>query len=333
MCTSPGQRNIMGMFQGIRELTAAKGRTGLIIVTVALITVMVTFLSSLSSGLSFQSVSALQHRLTGDQALVLEDNGSTSLSSSRLSPEQIEQVESKGGEVVFMARAKAGSTPVVLLSDASLPEHTAIAPSELSADSLGASLPDAHIQTSSEEFFLDHLPVVSASPSLVAAVPGAASAAIVSSSSSDAIPPHTQVLSGKDRWNASASYAGEQMSLNLMINLLYVISALVLGAFFTVWTLQRLRGVAISTALGASRRVLISDSVGQAFLVLGIGILAGTAITLGTGQLLPDSVPAVLSTHTILIPSLILAASGLLGAAISLKPVLSVEPRSALANA
>lgn len=321
------------MFQGIRELTAAKGRTALIMVTVTLITVLVTLLSSLASGLSFQSVSALQERLSPQQSLVLEDNGSTSLTSSRLSPEQIREVEAAGGETMFVARARMGSQPVIVMSDATLEPNSAVVPSQLQGD-LTDTMPGAQVSHTDREVFLDHIPVVTASPSLVAAVPGAASAGIVDESvTADALPHNVQVLQGDQRWNASASYSGEQMSLNLMINLLYVISALVLGAFFTVWTLQRLRGVAISAALGASRRVLVADSVGQAFLVLAVGIIAGAAITLGVGQIVPAAMPMILSSSTLVWPSLILAAAGLLGAAISLKPVLSVEPRSALANA
>lgn len=295
------------MFQGFRELAAAKGRTALIIVTVMLITVLVTFLSSLAEGLSFQSVSALQSRLTSDDALVLEDNGTTTLSSSRLDDAQIKQVEDAGGEALYMARTRQGSEPVIVLSDPS--------------------------RTGATDLFLDHMPVIAAPPEAVASMPGASAAAILPESSLDAAPAGTKVLTGDERWNASGSYAGEQMSLTLMINLLYVISALVLGAFFTVWTLQRLKGVTISAALGASNKVLVADSVGQAFVVLAVGIFAGGLITLGTGQLIPDTVPVVLSASTVLVPSVILAAAGLLGAAISLKPVLSISPRAALASA
>lgn len=148
-----------------------------------------------------------------------------------------------------------------------------------------------------------------------------------------ALPSDTVALSGSERWNASASYQGEQMSLNLMIVMLYVISALVLGAFFTVWTIQRLRGIAISSALGAARRVLIADALGQAIIVLGIGITAGTLITVISAFGMGDAMPVVISSSTTLFPALILAAAGLIGAAISLGPILRVEPRSALMNA
>lgn len=324
------------MFQGIRELKAAKGRTVLIIATIMLITVLVTFLSSLSAGLSYQSVSALQQRLGDNQALVLEDTGSATLSASRLTPEQIQAVEAAGGETIFVARTRLGSTPVSLMSDAQVPEGTAIMPDTLSPSpmDLATTLPDVRETRTEKATFLDHMPVIRVNPSLVAQVPGATSGGIVDESrTSDATSvPGTKALTGSERWNASASYAGEQTSLNLMINLLYVIAALVVGAFFMVWTLLRLRGVTISTALGAARKVLIADSLGQSLIVLAIGIGLGVLLTWSAASAIGGAIPIVLSASTLALPALIVGLAGLLGAALSLKPVLSVVPRTALAN-
>lgn len=293
------------MFQGIRELRAARGRAALIIATITLITVLVTFLSSLAAGLSYQSVSALQERLGSNTSLAVEDTGTSTLASSRLTDEQTQQITNAGGEILYMARTRIDEQPTVVLSSST-------------------PLPD--------DLYFDHQPVRFESATDVSALPGSTSAGLLPAGTHVNIDGLT-VLDGKDRWNASSSYAGEQMSLNLMINLLYVISALVLGAFFTVWTLQRLRGVVISAALGASRRVLISDAMGQAFLVLLIGIGAGLLLTWGASMLIGGSIPIEISAATLALPAVILGAAGRAGSAVSLKPVLGVEPRSALANA
>ena len=278
------------MFQGLAELRRAKARTALIVITVLMITVMVTFLSSLAAGLKHQSVSALEAQLDNGHALVLQGN---SLSSSQLTEQQHQQVREAGGEVVYLAR-----TPEAM-----------------------------HISTSTDkpaDVYLEHQPVVWETAADVKDMPGAASVGIVDK---DADVPGA--VTGKDALNTSASYKGEQQSLGLMINLLYVISALVLGAFFAVWTVQRLRGVAISAALGASRSVVIFDAVGQALVVLAIGITVGAALTIGAGSLI-SGIPIVLSGATVGTPIAILLAAGLLGAALSIRPVLKINPRSAL---
>lgn len=321
------------MFQGIRELRSAKGRTALITITVGMITIMVTFLSSLAAGLSFESVSALQARFNSDatqsnQALLLQDSGTSSLASSRLTPNQLQAVEAAGGEALYMSRAKVGTSTVVLLSDAQIKPGTVEVPEALYNDAQ-AAMPEKSVVTVSDEVYLDHQPVLSVNPRDLKDDPSASTAALVSEDF--AAPSGTVMLKGKERWNASASYQGEQTSLNMMVVLLYVISALVLGAFFTVWTMQRLRGVAISSALGASRRVLIGDSLGQALVILAGGIVAGVLITFIAGSALASAMPITLNATTLAQPTVILAAAGLLGATISIRPVLKVSPRTALA--
>lgn len=70
------------MIQALQELRKSKIRTLLIVITLAFITLMVTFLSSLTQGLSHQSVSALQE-IAQEDALIINDT-STTLSSSHL---------------------------------------------------------------------------------------------------------------------------------------------------------------------------------------------------------------------------------------------------------
>lgn len=329
------------MYQGIKELRAARGRTALIIVTVGMIAVLVTFLSSLAAGLANESVSALKNQLGDNKALVLQDTGSTNLSTSQLSDEQLTKIEDAGGEALYMARDRVGSDTAILLSSENLTPGSVEVPSSLMADAESTFAQDpaiTSVERAPEELFLDHQPVILASSNLVLRMPGVSAAASIDESNENAMSAvegmdEVQILQGSDRWNASASYSGEQTSLNMMIILLYVISALVLGAFFTVWTMQRLRGVAISSALGASRKVLVADSLSQAALVLAIGITSGVLITLAGGTAAGSAVPVVLDSSTLLQPAGILAVAGILGAAVSIKPVLSVSPRTALQSA
>lgn len=327
------------MFHGIKELRSAPGRTALITLTIGLITLMVTFISALSAGLSHRSISALEHMMPGDQAIVLADSGgAASLSSSRLTDRQAAAV---GGEAVFVGRSRVADEPVVTLPDASVPRGGAAVPEALSGDApagtrLTLGTVPVTVVGDAGDLWLDHAPVVLINPAdAAAAAAGPPNAAVIpadcvaGASGVDGV----SVLVGGDRWTASASYTGEQGSLGAMTALLYVISALVVGAFFAVWTVQRLRGVTIAAALGASRRVLVADAVGQALVVLAVGVIAGAGLTALGGLGLPDSMPAVVDASTIVPPGLLLAACGLAGAAVSLRPVLAAEPRGALAAA
>ncbi|MCX4626742.1 ABC transporter permease [Streptomyces sp. NPDC051366] len=133
---------------------------------------------------------------------------------------------------------------------------------------------------------------------------------------------------------AIGSYQAENGSLQLMRGFLFVISALVIGAFFTVWTIQRSGDVAVLKALGASTPYLLGDALGQAVVMLVIGTGLGTAIAAGFGALISGgNVPFVLDTATVLAPAAIMIVLGALGAALSIRRITAVDPLTALGSA
>ncbi|MGW2997704.1 ABC transporter permease, partial [Streptomyces sp. NPDC001193] len=133
---------------------------------------------------------------------------------------------------------------------------------------------------------------------------------------------------------AIGSYQAENGSLQLMRGFLFAISALVIGAFFTVWTIQRSGDIAVLKALGASTPYLLKDALGQAVVMLAIGTGLGTALAAGFGALISGGdVPFVLDTATVLVPAAIMIALGALGAALSIRRITAVDPLTALGSA
>jgi len=126
------------------------------------------------------------------------------------------------------------------------------------------------------------------------------------------------------------SHRAENTSLTTMTSMLLAVTALVVGAFFTVWGMQRRRDIAVLKALGASTGAVIRDSLGQAAIVLAVGVGGGVAITALLGLLIGGTVPFVVSAGTTLVPALLLGGLGLAGAAVSLRPVVTVDPTTAL---
>lgn len=133
---------------------------------------------------------------------------------------------------------------------------------------------------------------------------------------------------------AIGSYQAENGSLQLMRGFLFVISALVIGAFFTVWTIQRSGDIAVLKALGASTPYLLKDALGQAVVMLAIGTGLGTALASGFGALISGGdVPFVLDAATVLVPAAIMIVLGALGAALSIRRITAVDPLTALGSA
>ncbi|UNO39435.1 ABC transporter permease [Streptomyces sp. MST-110588] len=143
----------------------------------------------------------------------------------------------------------------------------------------------------------------------------------------------TRTVTTEDALKAIGSFTAENGSLQLMRGFLFAISALVIGAFFTVWTIQRGGDVAVLKALGASTRYLLRDALGQAVLLLVAGTGLGTAIAASVGAVVGGTVPFVLEPATVLIPALIMIALGAAGAALSIRRITSVDPLTALGSA
>jgi len=147
----------------------------------------------------------------------------------------------------------------------------------------------------------------------------------------------TTTLTPAQSLSAIGSYTSENGSLQLMRALLFAISALVIGAFFTVWTVQRSGEIAILKALGASTGYLLKDALGQALALLALGTVLGTALAAGIGAgitaLAGSAVPFVLNLPTLLLPAVVMIVLGLAGAAASLHTVTTVDPLTALGSA
>lgn len=132
---------------------------------------------------------------------------------------------------------------------------------------------------------------------------------------------------------AIPAFRSEVGSLGLIVGLLFGISALVVGAFFTVWATQRRPDVAVLKALGASTGTLVRDTLGQALVVLLVGVGVGLALVVGAGLALQGtSLPFLLSPFTTALPGLALVLVGLVGAGFALRAVLTADPMTALGS-
>jgi putative ABC transport system permease protein len=141
----------------------------------------------------------------------------------------------------------------------------------------------------------------------------------------------TTTVTTQDARSAVSSFAGENTSLTTMQAFLLVISALVVGAFFTVWTISRSGDIAVLKALGASTRYLLRDALGQAAVLLVGGVAVGTGLSVAAATLLPGAVPVVVTATTTLVPAAGLILLGLVGAGVSVARITRIDPHAALA--
>ncbi|MFF9060229.1 ABC transporter permease [Streptomyces sp. NPDC014882] len=361
------------MFVAWRDLRFAKGRFALMGTVIVLITLLVGLLSGLTAGLGRQNTSAITS-LPADRIAFRApaDGQDLSYSDSTVTEEQWRRwseapgVESAEPLGITTTKAVAGgrSTGVSAfgvargsrLAPASDEiDDASVVLSTTAADALGVGAGDLLTLAGRElrvaavrgDAHFSHIPVIwtslptwqrTAPPTGTGDGPTATVIALRTDSRADVAATDeqagTRTVSLDDSLTAIGSYASENGSLQLMRGFLFAISALVVGAFFTVWTIQRSGDVAVLKALGASTAGLLQDALGQAVVLLTGGTLLGTGLAAALGALVAGSaVPFLLSPATVLLPAAVTILLGALGAALSVRRITSVDPLTALGSA
>ncbi|MFF2345689.1 ABC transporter permease [Pseudarthrobacter sp. NPDC058119] len=141
---------------------------------------------------------------------------------------------------------------------------------------------------------------------------------------------HTVSESRTGSFQALGSFKSENGSLTLMQAFLYGISALVIVAFLTVWTIQRTRDIAVLKAMGAPSSYILRDAMTQAAIVLLAGAGTGGAVGAAAGFFAAQAAPFQLSPGTTVVPVVGIVALGLAGAALAVRRVTKVDALLAL---
>ncbi|MCF2527761.1 ABC transporter permease [Yinghuangia soli] len=358
------------MFIAMRDLRAARGRFALLGTVVALMVLMVVMLSGLTAGLGNEGISGLKRLPVGDLAFQKPPKGQDlSFTGSTVTRAQWEQWQGRPGVVSAQplgvstnrvtgpdGRAAAATFFGTVPETGLAPEPTAgrlpgpgeiLMPEQLAEDAgvaVGGRVTVSGIPLTVAGFAstgsFSHTPVAYvpfATWQQITRSDGATAVALELSGGADTkaadAAAGTVTVAKDDAYDAVGGYAAERGSLLLIQGLLLLVSALVVGAFFTVWTIQRGRDLAVVRAMGASRGYLLRDALAQALMVLVAGGLLGAAAGTALGSVASQFVPFVSDASTVLVPLGAMTALGLVGAALAVRKVVTVDPITALGAA
>ncbi|MDG9728083.1 ABC transporter permease [Streptomyces sp. DH41] len=361
------------MFVALRDLTFAKGRFALMGSVVVLITLLVGLLSGLTAGLARENISAVTSLPADRIAFAAPSDGQDlSYANSTVTEDQWRQwAKAPGvhraeplGITTTRATADDRSTGVSVFGvepgshlapgGDRVDDRTVLMP-PAAAGELGVREGDTvtlagrrlTVAATDRDDSFSHTPVVWTSLRTWQAVPppapgtGTAAATVIAldtASGADTAATDrtagTETVTKDESLSAIGSYTSENGSLQLMRGFLFAISALVIGAFFTVWTIQRGGDIAVLKALGATTAALLRDALGQAVVLLAGGTLVGTAAAAAIGAAVSGSaVPFVLTPATVLVPAAVMVLLGGLGAGLAVRRITSVDPLTALGSA
>ncbi|WP_043445303.1 FtsX-like permease family protein [Arthrobacter sp. L77] len=354
------------MFVALRDLRFARGRFVLIGSVVALITVLVGFLSGLTGGLATQNISAVL-ALPADRIVFSSPDGGAgepTFSDSAITEEQARSWAATEGVTaaepvgISQTRAETSTARVAVAVFGVRPGFDATAPTEngllslsepaakdlhvVTGDSVTIAGTSYIVETVNGDDWYSHTPVIRMtlndwqSYSATTGNPDAYATVLTVTGDPDwaaADSAHATISKTTlGSLTALSAFRSEIGSLLLMIGMLFGISGLVIGAFFTVWTMQRKADIAVLKALGASTRSLVRGALGQALIVLVLGIGLGLGIVALLGTLAGSALPFLLSPLTTALPGIIMTVLGLAGAAFALRSVTSADPLTALGS-
>lgn len=139
-----------------------------------------------------------------------------------------------------------------------------------------------------------------------------------------------KVVNEKTLTENIASYQAEQMPLNLMIISLFVITAIVLSAFFYVMTIQKIPQIGILKAIGIKTKHLLTALLLQIILTTMLGVILAFSLILILNVFMPVTMPFYLSYSQVLLMIVVFLIVGLIGALLSFIKVLKVDPIEAI---
>ena len=360
------------MYVAIRDLWVARGRFALVGLVIGLVAVMTTLLSGLANGLVDDGISGLRRLPLTD--LVFQHGAKSTFSRSTLTPADLATWQGRDGVQasalgVSFVNAKRQDGPTVDIALFGVPADSFL----VTRPEARAALSGKPGIVLSNEFQAkgikvgDVLTVVGVDRPLPvlgftyagsyghvaigftrldtwqqllygANADGRFSAIALRGSQAavSAVHPRdgTEVVTKTQAYAGSPGYTGETQTMTMIRAFLLVISALIVGSFFIVWTMQRSRQIALLKALGASRGYVVRDALAQMGLVLVTAAAIGGAVAYGLGSLIDrTNVPFRLDVLSALQALTLLVVLGLAGCVAGIRRVTSIDPAGALRSA
>lgn len=357
------------MFLALRDLKFARGRFALVGLVIGLVALMATLLSGLANGLVDDGISGLRALPLTHLAFQPGADSTFSrstLTETNLKPyEKVDGLDvSAIGVSFFNAKRENGSTIDMALFG--IPEDSFLVPDGEASEALkgqpGLVLSDdfkkegIKVDDMLTVIGLDqklpvlgftysgsygHVPIAFASletwQNLLYGDNAKGRFSAVALNSKDDIDfasvaktSDTEVKTKEAAFVGSPGYSGETSTMSLIQNFLLLISALIVGAFFTVWTVQRASQIALLKALGASSSYVVRDALGQMGIVLVSTATLGSVLAVAIGSLIGGNAPFRLAAAPILTTMGLLILFGMLGCLIAVRRITSVDPIVAL---
>ncbi|BDR59938.1 ABC transporter permease [Lactobacillus xylocopicola] len=130
--------------------------------------------------------------------------------------------------------------------------------------------------------------------------------------------------------NKLPGYTAQNMTFQLMIGFLFVISLIVIAVFLYILTMQKMHNYAVMRAQGIPSSTLVKATVSQSLILVVCGVVIGLLAMWVTAQVLPAAVPLSFTPQIIVSGTAGMLLTGIIGSLIPIRSILKVDPAKAI---
>lgn len=357
------EKEVNLVFLAIKEIKKEKLRYGLIILMIFLISYLIFVLSSLAVGLASENTQAIES--WNAKQVVLNKNANVSMGQSVLNKEDLKKViitknEALVGQTPVVAKNKkrpqvsaqfigVKKDQFIYQDQEIIAGRKAKKDNEVVADQAfkakGYHLGDKLELNGSDKRYkivgfaknakINIAPILygtlSSWRTFRQGVPELQASAIVSRDSNFHYSyKNSKTYPIKQFINKLPGYTAQNMTFELMIGFLFIISLIIIAVFLYILTMQKMHNFAVMRAQGIPSHTLVEATVSQSIILVVIGVVIGLLAMWVTMKLLPAAVPISFTPNIILSGSLGMILTGVIGSLIPIKSILKVDPAKAI---
>ena len=142
----------------------------------------------------------------------------------------------------------------------------------------------------------------------------------------DALPSHLMTADRQQVIDKIPGYKAQNLTLKLMTWVLLVASSAVLGVFFYILTLQKLRQFGVLKAIGMRMRTITYIQISQLTIISIIGVAIGLGLAAAMAPFLPSTVPSIMTLADSVTVAISFVMTSILCGALSLLKIKKVDP-------
>lgn len=351
------------MYLAFKEIKHEKLRYGLIILMIFLISYLIFMLSSLALGLADENTQAIESWQA--KSVVLNKNANINMTQSVLTKNDLSKIKMNKNEalvgqtpVVVKAKGQTSQSAQFLGIKKSqfiyqdqklIAGHRAVKADDVTADQAfkiaGYHLGDKISLNDSKKKYTIVGFVKNAKINIAPIIYGRlttwktlrqgmnnvkASAVISKTANYKYDHKNAKTYSIKTFINKLPGYTAQNMTFELMIGFLFVISLIIIAVFLYILTMQKMHNFAVMRAQGIPSKTLVGSTIGQSVILVVVGVVIALIMMIITMLILPKSVPMTFTPEIMGIGSLGMLLMGIIGSLIPIRSILKVDPAKAI---